>query len=184
MRVHDCAALDDWTQLGQNLWGRAWAWALVSVNDGFVALAVKHGDRNDLVLEAAGFDSGEGLFVGGRRESVGVFAGDVVLTCNFFRRFWHRVGELAVAGELTGEELRVRETPTDRGGVNLTWVCECLGWLPQDPWRAGHRLNATGNHDLGVACLDHLSCHRDRGHARCAQTIDGDAWHGVWVAVE
>ena len=47
------------------------------------------------------------------------------------------------------------------------------------PRRAGHRLDAAGDDEVGVAGADRLRGHGDRRHARRAEPVHGDAGHLV-----
>ncbi len=166
---------DDGPEAGEHLEGRLGARSLVDEH-----LAAVRGHADDLGLEAPGGDRGGGPLLAAQREGVGVLAGDAVDAGDLLGGLGHRVG-----GLVAGEQLGVREPPADRrvvGGAGLAPTA-LLG-LRLHPWRAGHRLDAARDDEVGVAGADRLRGHRDRRHARGAEPVHGDAGDLVGQAGE
>ena len=161
----DRAAGDDGLQRGEHLERGVAARGLV---DRDVALGGRH--RDDLVGEVPGVDRGGGAHLAVVGEPVGVLAGDLVDAGDLLAGLRHAEGRL-----LAGDEARVREAPADRGVERGAGLAPRLVGLGLHPGRAGHRLDAAGDDQVGVAGADRLRGDRDRGHAGGAEAVDGES---------
>ena len=92
-------------------------------------------------------------------------------SCDILRSLAHRIWVVKRG------KTWVHQAPTHRGVVQLLPAAEGLIGLAQDIRRAAHRLNATGNHHIAAARLDHARGDIDRLQPRRAKPIDGRARH-------
>lgn len=152
-------------QLGEGLHGRG-------VADAFVAGELHSRVTDDLVVVEPLRPGLGGLAVAGEGEGVLLLAGDAVLVGDQLRALAERDRPL-------GGHARVRHAPAEGGRVELLVAGRegPLGLL-QHPGRAGHRLDAAGDRDRGVAEGDGAGGLDDGLEARAAQPVDGDTGDG------
>ncbi len=111
-----------------------------------------HWHGHEFVVELAGFDGRDGLFVAIHRELVGLLARDVEARGETLRSKSHR--EIGVGIVL------------HQPGVGGDFVAA--------HGNHGHGLDATGNHDLGSASHNALGTLGDRLQSGRAEAVDGD----------
>ncbi len=163
----DGAALaEDRRQLGEALERRVGARALVGVD----RVAAVDGDRGDLALEDAGVARRDRRLVRAQREAVLVGARDLVALGHVLGRLAHALGRMAL------RHTRVDEAPADRrvGDLGNAAGKRAVG-LEHHRGRPRHRLDAAGEHEIGVAEADRARRLVDRLEPRGAQPVDGDA---------
>jgi hypothetical protein len=124
---------------------------------GQVGIAFDHLDRRDLVAELAGLLRGQRLLVRGERERILRLAAHLPALRHAFGGQAHAIGDADIL--VTGEDLRV-----DRRRV-------------AHHRHHAHRLGAGGDHHIGLADPDAVGGHRQRGQARGAEAVDGNAAH-------
>ena len=144
---------------------------LVAVDDERLALPLRDRDRDDLVVEPAGLDGGDGPLLALERERVLALARRRPSARRRSRRSRpSSTGSARSASRgLTNRQPRV-VSASSRGAA----VVGRLG-LEHDVRRPGHRLDAAADEHVAVADGDRVRRRVDRLEAGAAQPVDGQA---------
>ena len=162
----------DALELGQRLDGGARARMLVAVDDDRVALLLRDRHRHDLVARSG------------------------PSSCAAAQRAWLRAAKASWSARLTLKSaatlsavsrhrvdaevllhLRVDEAPADRGVVDGVRAREGALGLRHHEGRAGHALDAAGDHQVAVAGADRARRQADRVQPGAAEPVDRGARH-------
>ena len=138
-----------------------------SLNSIGVALALRDRDRDDLVVEQAVLGRARSQLVRPRRELVLLLAGEVVASVVVLGGQAHR--DLVDGAEQRVVGHRVHHRPVA--------VLDALAAADQDVRGVGHRLHATGDHDVELAGADQLVGQGDRIEPGQADLVDGQRRH-------
>ena len=135
------------------------------------ALALRHGDRNDLVVEAPCRDRRAGALLAAQGEGVLIAPRHLPFGRHVLRGLGHRMGAVGLL------HLRIDEPPAERGVLEGDAAGERRVSLVHHERRARHALDAAGNHQLHFTGGNGAGGDGDRIHARAAQPVDGRARH-------
>ena len=155
------SALGDRLQLGQRLERRLGARALVAL-DGAVALLGGHRHGGDLLREPALVGGLHGELMAAQREAIQIGAGHLELLGDLRRLRGHHLAREGVREAVVGHR------------VNRVDVAhaEAEARLGQQIGRPRHRLHATRDGELEVACAHSLVDHADGPQARGTDLVD------------
>jgi len=161
----------DRLEFGQGFQGGI-PWMLVALHHGF-AFFMGDPHRHDFLGKVTGGLRGSRALLAAQGERVLVGAGDVVVVGHVIGGLRHRIHTVL------GFHQRVDKAPAD-GGVFQRHVARKRGiGLAHHEGRSGHRLDATGNHQLHLAAGNGTKRSADGLHARGAQTVEGHARHAL-----
>jgi hypothetical protein len=161
----DPVLLEGGLELGQRLGARVGARDLVGLE-----VAVARLDGHEVERQALARLGRE--LLGAQAPRVGLLARDPVQHRDLLGRLAEADGRLAAVDLL---HLRVDEPPAERGVGDVGGRRPRARALGQDHRRAGHRLHAAGDDDVGLAGADLLGRRGDRLQAARAQAVDGVA---------
>ena len=119
---------------------------LVAVDNNWIALALGHVDRGDLILEASGFHGRDRFTLGFHRKRILLFTGDAVTLGQVFCRDTH-----VVVVESVGQA--VTQQGVVHHGVAQTQAGTCL---VHDKGSQTHAFLTTSQHQIGIAQRDSL----------------------------
>ncbi len=126
--------------------------------------------RDELVVEAAGLDGGNGALLALERERVLTLARDVPALGHVLGGLAHRIGVVAA------REFGVREAPAKGRIGHLARAAVVAGFrLELDVRGAGHRFDATADEHVAVPDRDRVRRRVDRLEPGTTQPIDGQA---------
>jgi hypothetical protein len=135
------------------------------------ALALRHGDRNDLVVEAPCRDRRAGALLAALGEGVLVAPRHLPFGRHVLRGLGHRVGAVGLLHP------RIDEPPPESSVLQGDAAGERRVSLVHHERRARHALDAAGNHQLHFTGGNGTGGDGDGIHARTAQPVDGRAGH-------
>ena len=137
------------------------------------ALAAGNFDRDDLLGEIARRHRLARALLRAHRKSILVGARDLIFLGDVLAGLGHGVDAVLRL------EQRIDEAPAERGVVDIGAALERLLRLAHDQRRAGHRFDAAGDGELGLAAANGARSVTDGIEAGSAEPVDGDAGHGI-----
>ena len=138
-------------------------WLLVGLDTDWVALALGHVDRGDLVLEAPCFHGRDRFTLGLHRKRILLFTGDAVTLSQVFCRDTPLVVVESVGQAVTQEGVVHHGVAQPQAGTCLV----------HDKGSQTHAFLTTGQHQIGIAQCDSLRRQMHGFQTRAAQLVQG-----------